>query len=510
MGVIQLFFSFALFFIPLQVIAGWSSPPTPVSEAIPGRTPSNVIVCCNNKGEAFAVWTDNNVNPNLQASFYDGTSWGSTTPISPSSSPFLEFQLCCNDSGNAFAIWQQVTGGQGQILVSKFANNTWTLMPPLSPLFPAGNADPQICCDDSGKAIAIWSQPIGTDVRMEASYYDGSTWTLAPAPISNAGENAAFPSLCCNNTGGIFNAFALWIAGGNIQTSHFDGVSWSPTPQILATGAEPVSNICCDDQGNAFAAWQLFSPRVYQATQYKAGAWTGINTTLSDPGGPFADIPDICCENGEANAIWIRQVGAVGPLQVEASHFDGANWTPPPGFLLSSSNVSSFSPHISCDETGNAIALWEQNSLVASANFDGSTWSPAQLISTPGQLAGLDDLCGNDSGRAVAVWVNRTLSIIDSAFFYPISPPTNFRGFLLTNRTATQSATLAVLSWTPSTNAAVVSYQIRRNGILIATVPANVASFRDCLINPCDRLIYTIISLDAFGNPSLSSTIVLN
>ena len=79
------------------------------------------------------------------------------------------------------------------------------------------------------------------------------------------------------------------------------------------------------------------------------------------------------------------------------------------------------------------------------------------------------------------------------------SAPTGLRATLV-------SSEQVVLSWEPATDDfAVTSYEILRDGVVIATVPGTTRSFTDSTLQPDQTYSYQVVALDAVGNRSGAS-----
>jgi hypothetical protein len=92
-----------------------------------------------------------------------------------------------------------------------------------------------------------------------------------------------------------------------------------------------------------------------------------------------------------------------------------------------------------------------------------------------------------------------------------VPPPTSFTGKIIENRFIDQTDIIHELSWTPPANAAgIVSYQISRNGVVIANVLATGPFvYLDHNQSKRKREVYTIVSLNIDGDQSTSLWVVL-
>ena len=518
------FFLLTVFIISVHADFGWNLPPEDLTQS--NNNASQPQICCDNSGNAFAVWTitlEGEVNSTIQAAYFNGITltWSNFTILSDDSENANDPQICCDDSGNAFAIWDQSNGSNTIIHTSHFDGISWI---PMGDLSASGQSafEARICCNNSGEAFAIWRRSDGLNTIIQASNFDGSSWTSISdvVNLSPNGQTSSAAEVCCNDLG---HAVAVWQTSNAspffIQASNFDGSSWTPpdSAPILSDTAQNARTpaVCCDNSGNAIAVWQRFngSNNIIQASQFDGSSWA-FEGDLSAPGGS-AGSAQVCCDNsGNAFAIWQRSNGSNNITQ--ASQFDGSSWTPiSEVFELSAPGQSAFSQQICCDDFGNAFAIWQRsngsNNIIQTSQFDGISWSsPAENLSSAGISSTSPQICCNNSQRAISIW-NLSSSpnpVIQSALYLPpILSPTNFQGNRVTNRFPSQSAVSAHLSWTPNTDPNVTSFSIYRNENLIATIPSYLSSYKDCNIDPCQSYSYTIISVNTTGDESTGETI---
>lgn len=83
------------------------------------------------------------------------------------------------------------------------------------------------------------------------------------------------------------------------------------------------------------------------------------------------------------------------------------NWSPP--VAISTSGVTATASQIAADVNGNAVALWLEKGIVKfSYQPVGSTWVPAQSLSTAG-MATMPQIGIDTSGRVTALWLENTV-----------------------------------------------------------------------------------------------------
>jgi len=521
------FFLFTVFIASVHADLGWRSPPFDLSAS--NRESNRPQICCDSSGNAFAIWNSRQIIPPslfsiIQVAYFNGDTLTWSTPFNLTEGPqtALDPQICCDEFGNAFAIWIE---SDQIVMSSRFDKNTMIWSTPIQLEDNIESYEARICCDNFGNATAIWVASNGTNLVVQAAYFNGSSWTPTGSgtTISNPGEDTDVPQICCDDLG---NTIAVWQSynGFNtiIQSSRFDGSSWTPAEQISKAGLDAFRpQICCNNSGNAIAVWAGSdgSNLITQASLFDGTSWSSSEDIfdISLPGENTFQ-PQVCCDSsGNAFATWRRSNGANDIIQ--ASMFNGTSWTALADIPnLSEAGEDAEDPQICCDDLGNAYVVWQRsngtNTVVQTSQFDGISWSsPPDHPATPGVPSFSPQVCCDNSGKAISVWVSAPVSgieVIQSSFYTPmIFPPANFQGNRVTNQFPSQSSTSAHLSWTPNTDPNVTSFLIFKDGILLTTIPSYLSSYKDCNIDPCQSYSYTIISVNVTGDESAVETITL-
>lgn len=472
---------------------GWSPG---VAISTPGQDSLNAQICCDGNGNAISIWQATEFVPTdlIKAAQFDFETLSWLSPVLVSSGTATDSpNICCDSFGNAFAVWAQNILGNQVIFAAYFNGSIWLSFSPLSD--PSQNSTvPRVCCDDSGRAVATWSRSNGANLIIQAAHFNGSAWST-PANLSLPGQNAFFTApVCCDGSG---NAVAVWsrFNGANtiIQASYFNGVSWSPTPFDLSnTGQNAAApTVCCDASGNAIALWNVFTG-VHELIQYSKFSkdtlsWSPAVTISALTENSFN--PQICCNHhsGVTFAIWKNE--AIDTIQV--AQFNGNSWSSPVN-IGQNPDTNTF-PQLCCSGC-EVIAIWNTAapaSLIQAARFNGCSWSAPTTLSAAGQTGANPHVCCDVSGNAVAIWQNPAANVpirsVYSSFF--LAPVRNFRGRFITNQSPTQTATSLNLSWTVSNFSPAILYRIYQNERLIATLPSTqnffISSRMNTGCNPC-------------------------
>ena len=323
------------------------------------ETTSSPQIAVDNNGNALTVWFQHDgTRWNIWANRFDGTSWGIATLIETNDAGgAFDPQIAVDNSGNALAVWSQFGGAGPSIWANRFDGTIWGIAAVIETGTGAAN-NPQIAVDSSGNALAVWRQSDGTRNNIWANRFDGMTWGVA-AQIETGTGNAFDPQIAVDNSG---NALAVWFQfdGGtrhSIWANRFDGANWGMTVLVESDAGNAVSpQIAVDNSGNVLAVWRQF--------------------------------------DGTRDSIWTNR-------------FNGTSWGTPALIDTDNTGTANF-PQIAVDSSGNALAVWHQfNGAVSSiwANrFDGTSWGTSALIETGTGTAINPQIAVNNNGDALAVW----------------------------------------------------------------------------------------------------------
>jgi hypothetical protein len=174
------------------------------------------------RGRALAVWPAFRIAANrvcLQAveRGSPGRSWTTAANLSRESRGyFSDVSLALSPRGDAVVVWSPTSDAPNRVLaVRRTAGGDWTRPLPISRAAAAGDGDPQVAVDPSGRAVAVWTHLNGHSnrVTIEASASPpGGPWS-APVELSHAGRAAG--AVVDVGPGG--GAIAAWFVGPERQ-----------------------------------------------------------------------------------------------------------------------------------------------------------------------------------------------------------------------------------------------------------------------------------------------------
>jgi hypothetical protein len=302
---------------------------------------------------------------------------------------------------------------------------------------PAGMYDPSphVSFGPAGEAIAVWTDFDGSNVfvRSSSSTDAGVTWSPA-IDLSASGENADAPQIDIDSSG---NAIAVWSRNDGVnsiiqsRTSTDGGASWSAVEDLSASGmAAYKPQVSFDSSGNAIAVWYRYTGvgSVVQSRASNDGGATWDPVVNLTPNTGDGDTPQVSFDaSGNAIAIWSRYDGTNSIVQSRSSSDGGANWDSVVD--LSEAGKNAYSPQVTFDAAGNAIAIWSLSGgsgtviQTRSSSDSGATWRPVVALSPSGQIGGSAQISCDATGKAIAIW-----SLSDGVSTYKIQTSSSTDG----------------------------------------------------------------------------------
>jgi hypothetical protein len=365
-----------------------------------------------------------------------------------------------NGLGQGVAVWNDTDFIAGVVRSSFFSAGSWS-----APVTIGTGVNPSpnsVAYSANGDAVAIWLD--FSDSNVNVANYIGGVWQ--PQTLLDSSFGLGFPLVAMDANG---NPLAAWIsAGGDVIVAAFDGANWLPT--TIATGP-----------GNA-----------------------GISLAMA-PGGTGIITWQDSASNGFSRS------------------FNGTTWEPSQQFGSDLPTGFNVGAGVSVDSDGNALVLFYSNGQVLSSYLPlGGNWETPLVVhepatEPPNASPFVSALSSNRQG--FAFWteemdesevstVYASVLIPDPIIVDPL-PPTAINGSSCTNKFAVQKTYTHTVTWLPSPDPTVLSYYVRRNGVLVAVIPAN-GPYIYTDGNRCrTTVLYTLTAVNAAGE-STPLNIVLN
>ncbi|MDP1815473.1 MAG: hypothetical protein Q8K92_13580 [Leadbetterella sp.] len=474
--------------------ATWTtSQPQPISSTY-SYTYSSVFSSCNpNTGEFLATWANGNNNQYPTFSFFSPiTGWNAFDTISTSSQAILTTNVlssCDPQSGQYIATWTDSITFYPTISVYT-PGTGWSVIDPLTTSTALANTASSFN-SNTGQFLITWADSSNNNYPTFSFFTPNIGWSSIAAITTSS--NAANVYTTFDSTGNQFLAVWTDIGTGFPMYSFYSSGTWSPSAPIsnLSSVANNVLCSCNPATGLYIATWSDINQSLYPFY------------SVYTPGSGWSPVDTITTLSGVINNVVIT----FDPLTGQ--------------FLSSWSNFSNGYPTYSF--------------------YDPSTgWSPLEVISSVSKTAN-DVLTSFNSttGQFLATWgdtsdpdliFNPTYSFFTNILPPPPpppppsprprpkpplpilpQPPSNFTGIVLRNHFLTQTETIHKLEWTAPTNSLLInSYQISRNGVVIANLSASGPYvYYDRSRGKSKKDIYTIVTVTADGRQSAPLTLKL-
>jgi hypothetical protein len=173
-------------------------------------------------GEAMAVWTQNELTraegealidinaalaqQELYYSRWDGTQWSAPGRITNNDLPDGRAALAAGPDGRALLVWLRdgdahvETRGDWEIYFSQWNGAAWSAPAPVTSDPVAEAAQPDVACDSTGQAFAVWSHDADADLltvedrHLAYATWNGAAWS-APTVLSDWPPGALSPEV---------------------------------------------------------------------------------------------------------------------------------------------------------------------------------------------------------------------------------------------------------------------------------------------------------------------------
>lgn len=247
--------------------------------------------------------------------------------------------------------------------------------------------------------------------------YDAASTTATFTPASNLALAADYTATIAAT---IADEAGNTLAGPEtIRFSTADGSIATET--LLSSLYCDETDVTVDAGGNAIVVCRSeddtdpFADNI-AAFRYAADSDAFTAAVTVDTGSADAEGPRIAGDaDGNAIVVWAQPNASSGFSEVLASRYDAGtdSWSAP--VVLSDATLDAFAPDIGMAASGDALAIWEENDGsnpgdIVFAVFDtaAGSWSAGSVVDDSAQAAFNPRIAVNDSGLAVAAWEQDT------------------------------------------------------------------------------------------------------
>lgn len=475
-------------------------------------------------------------------------------PIPPGTANGVEFDICLTyDASNNTVVgaWSNVKGGSVPNLTPFYAiynGSTWsTPGTVISSGLPIVQRDINLIFDPANNAVvASWIDDSAT-TSANYSIWNGLTWTT-PTPISavnfaqnsndvnliyNSGNSAVFAAWCQASSPPLLPYYSIW--NGSLSVP-----SWTtPATISLGSGSGASSGVQNDVTltydaaiSTLIAAWGDSSSSFpyYSISSDNGATWTTAQIPLGTPGpGTSTGVNNnVSLVYNPANNTVVAAWADMGSDLPYYTVYNGTSWTMPVQIPTNGSNGVRDNVILAYNSDSQTVfAAWGDSSsphIPYYSILTGNTWTTGTipLGSGAGASNGADFdvylIYDPNSHQMIATWG-------DSSSFKPYYstyitnerpippgplPPTGLVGKQHKNDFATVSERYNTLHWQASPSSGVAGYLIYRNGILIATLNANVLCYQDHNQKKNANTLYSVVAINSQGIPSTPATVIVN
>jgi len=463
-----------------------------------------IIVVTDEHNHAMAAYSDG-FTGGISTYYFSNNVWN-YMPLNPVN--VLLVDLSMDPSGTALLTYRdQFTND----LRSFYFNGTMWIAPSNDPLDLGITNGGDLAINDSGLGVATWSDS-GNNIRV--AFFSNGNWGTPSLP--GAIGIGVSPRVAINANGDLVVA---WELGASIVVSHYIGAVWTaPTPvaplaflQGVGFANNGKSLVLIRDSATSNVLASLFIGGVFNST------------TLLNPPQPFGPanfgLNLEMAPNGTAVATWQYSQTFFNQFDLYYAQFNGNTWAPAVDFQT---GIEGIAPAVSLNSEGDALFLWGNG-----FNFPNPLAYYIARLPVGGALTGIQlirsSASTNPPGASVSLADNgfSALAWLESNprddFARPFglasvipAGPLGLKGRVCKNHFASQTGCANIITWDPFPNTSIVSYNLERNGVLIANILANAPLiYRD---NQCckKRNVYTLFAVDADGIIGIPSTITLN
>lgn len=499
------------------------------------RNASNPHVAMDPDGNAIAIWIEEGaVQYAYQA--VGSIAWSSPLPLSLSNQASAAM-VVVDQKSVATVIWLEADA----VLTSSATIFSMKWSSPIT-LSPGRSSSPALSTNTNGDLVSVWtwSDGISTFIQSSTKRISDSNWSPAET-LSEAGADAAKVAVGDEGTVvAVWHNPTAYLIFANTKNLSQENI-WTGSTQISNSNQMALyPQIAVSVAGLSEACWfsftqsgSTFSNVIVQSAELANSSWSSV-VNLSDP--------SIC--NPASLTLKVRFDGLFNSIRGHENAIilwtgstDGANFQiysavkPSQQSWTTAAPVSNYDPYIysfdsATNSLGDTYVFYMASSPAGVSIYATETdinayyknrWRDTDILSiTPinGYSRGASSFDGKSSIFSVAAWqslnkqsISEIHAVRGQESFFP--PPTSLNVTQGTNNLGLFTETYNTISWNSSPAEGIVSYLVKRNGLLIALVPSDVLTFVDHNRSPNEQLTYGVaaIALDGEQSPFLYYTI---
>ncbi len=348
----------------------------------------------------------------------------------------------------------------------------------------------------------------GASAQSSFSSNQGATWSSFSVIDAGPGVSSTLPIPGLAVTGGYM---ASWKEGLNNFSSFSgnNGTTWSTASQINTSNTSSPAVLSTNSSG-VLATWPNSSPTV----SFSSNLGTSWSSEVQISDNSASGLVFSSSNDDGFIAVWYDSTDDA--IVSSFSTDNGSTWNAPTTISTDVTATSSSAAVTACDS--GFIATWIDSSSNANASFssdNGTTWSDPVQITNDGSVdfSTRDFVSVSCSGNTcVFTWREKTtLNIMASSGTIGIGPeaPSNASGQQKKNDFGMQFELFNRLTWSASSST-ISGYKVYREGVNIATLPADTLFFEDHNQPKGVQKSYTITAFNSSGTESSAASVTVN
>jgi hypothetical protein len=286
---------------------------------------------------------------------------------------------------------------------------------------------PKLSFDTDGNVVAIWSASSnGYSVIQQAQLPMGGSWTT-PITLSSPTTNAFFPAIYLNESGTILSSWQINIGTNSTIAYTFNSLTGPTAPLTVST---PLFSL----PGTPLSPYAILDPDdrasfVFQSVSNSCYIPVGGMCSLSDRrfaglplsliGSTSISYPSVAFDPIRDSHVFVwQQTNKAGSIiYAYTINNSGTAWE---NVVLSSPNISAYSPHIASHPSTVPAVTWHESSRIAVRPLNGNSSS---YLSLPGYTFSKPHLALNASSHMILSVEARqnSLSYIAAALYDPLT-----------------------------------------------------------------------------------------
>ena len=235
------------------------------------------------------------VDLNIYAAYYDGSTWSSPQQVTSSSSDEKSAVMLIDTEGTVWILYCRQYADRSEIWGCFHDGVQWVESGPISGTHGMA-CHPAAAVHGDGRIFVVWQTGEFGNLDIYGSYYDGGDWSI-PCQITTNSDGDLFPALITDGGGVIWLVYQSKVSDDwEIYTQNHVDSSWSVPAVISNTpGADINPKIVCSSDNELWACWQSYATGNWEiVVSHHPG--TGITEQGNDYQKPtLTALPSVFC-----------------------------------------------------------------------------------------------------------------------------------------------------------------------------------------------------------------------